>query len=355
MIDVDQPSGGISSRTPGRGRRGRRNSEDVVYELKATVKDAIRYLANNHRPGPKRDIMLFATRRGGSTWLMEVIAANRGVKPLDQPLSIMTDNLTAAQFRRLPKFEAGELVHLVGAEERRVEDVVSRLLSGELTFNAPTIFWRPGFHLRTDRIVLKIVAAKALIDWFDRRFDLDIVYLTRHPIAQSLSCIRNGWTLTTSAYLQNPWFVEHHLGEQLGMCHDVAANGSPLEQFTLNWALENLVPLRLLPERPSWLHVSYEECVLEPDATLERTAAALQLDDVRAMRRIMRKPSWSSGISTPETRRRIEAGDLGFMIGGWKRSVSDDDERSALEILERLGIDLYRAGSLSANVSWRRA
>lgn len=325
---------------------GRRDADAVVYELKATVKEAIRYLANHHRPGVKRDIMLFATRRGGSTWLMEIIAANRGVKYLDQPLSIMTDNLTAAQFRRLPKFEAGELVHLAGADERRVEDVVSRLLSGQLTFNAPTRFWRRGFHVRTDRVVLKIVAAKAVIDWLDQHFDVDVVYLTRHPIPQALSCIRNGWTLTTSAYLQNPWFAEHHLGDRLGTCQDISASGSPLEQFTLNWALENLVPLRLLPQRPNWLHVSYEECVLQPEVTLERAVTALQLEDVDAMRRVMRKPSWSSGISTAETRRRIGAGDPEFMIGRWKRSVTDEEERAALRILEVLGIDLYRPGSL---------
>ena len=61
--------------------------------------------------------------------------------------------------------------------------------------------------------VLKILDAKPLIGWFAETVPCDVVYLTRHPIPQSMSCLRNGWTLTAAAYLRDERFVEDNLSD----------------------------------------------------------------------------------------------------------------------------------------------
>ena len=324
--------------------RVRPSSDNLKRELRALVKEAIWFATTRHESGPNRDICLFCTRRGGSTMVMEAIAANRGVKFLDQPVEATTETLTAAQARRMPKVAEGELVSLDEDEERRLRRLLDEIFAGTLPVNAPWRFWRRGFDFRTNRLVLKIVGAKALIDWFDTAYDVDVVYVTRHPIPQALSCIRNRWTLTAKSYLRDATFVERHLDDAtVAWCWDVVRDGSDLDRFVLNWALENLVPLRLLDQRPHWSYLSYESTVLEPKVLLE-LAEALALDDTDAMLQAIERPSRSSGLSTAGTTERIAAGDRSSLLAAWRHDVSDDEERRAMAALDRLGIDLYRPG-----------
>lgn len=312
------------------------------------------FALTRHEPGGKPPICLFATRRGGSTWLAEVLAANRGVLLLDQPFSANTGTPTPAQARRMPKFDGGIVTDLDGAREEAFRTYADAVLSGAVPVNAPTRFWSRDFGFRTDRLLLKILGANAVIDWIAAHYGVDVVYLTRHPIPQALSCIRNGWSLTAESFLRSPGFVERHLDDAtLALARDVLRRGTPLEQYVLNWTLENVVPARVLASRPAWTFVSYERCVLEPLATVEALAAALDLDDVPSMRKKLGQASRSSHLSVDATRARITAGDREYLVGRWREEVGADEERRVMEIPARFGIDLYRPGALSPDPPWR--
>lgn len=313
--------------------------ENLNLAARYAVKEAL-WLLGRHRPGPGRDIALFSTRRSGSTWLMEVIAVNRGVRYSDQPFSL--HHPSPGHARRLPIPARSQFTSLHGEDEARVRAFVAAVLDGSLSVNAPWELWHPAYHWRTDRVVLKIVDAKALIDWLDRTFPLHIVYSTRHPIPTSLSVIRNGWALTAQAYLLDPRFVEAWLtDEEVDDAWDVLRGGSPLEQHVLNWTLENLAPLRLLPDRPHWLVVPYEAATLDPAGTVDLLADRLDLPDRDRMHKQVRVASRSTRrlASTfdpaKEARERLRA---------WRRYVTEAEEDAAFEILDRFGVDLYRRG-----------
>lgn len=271
---------------------------------------------------------------------MEVIAANRGVRYIDQPFALF--RAAPGHLARLLVPDRSKFLVLDPEEEIRVRSFVEGLMDGSVQVNAPWAPWRRTFHWRTERVVLKIVSAKTLIDWFDRTFDLHIVYSTRHPIPASLSVLRNGWELSAPPYLRNSHFIEAHLTDaQLAFGHDVLRSGSPLEQHVLGWALENLVPLRLLPERPRWLYVSYEQAMLDPEGTIASLAEHLDLPDRNRMEKQVRVASRSTRKShstydpAGETRARLRA---------WRRHVSEEDERAAMRILDVFEIDLYQIG-----------
>ncbi|MFK8025098.1 MAG: hypothetical protein AB8G26_14150, partial [Ilumatobacter sp.] len=197
----------------------------------------------------------------------------------------------------------------------------------------------------SDRLVLKLTDCKPVIGWFDDSFDADIVYLTRHPIPQSLSCIRNNWTLTVDAHLSDPTFVDANLDDAgLAAAHDTMRSGTPLLQFCLNWALENIAPLRLLPERPDWVHVRYEQTVTDPQAVFETLAERLRLVDVDRMNEVLARPSQSSRRSTESTRQEIAAGRGGAVVEGWRREVDESDVRECERLMDVLGVDLGLIG-----------
>lgn len=270
---------------------------------------------------------------------MELIGANRGIRTLNQPLETLSRNLTLGQALELPRYADGQITSLDEEQAVALKLYVEQLLSGELVVNAPTRFWRKDFTWSADRVVLKITDAKAVIGWFGESVDADVVYFSRHPVAQALSCIRNGWTLTSSAYLNDDRFMGAYLPEVAGYCRDLAMRGGKLERWVLNWALENVAPLRLLPDRPDWLHVKYEDTVVRPETELGRMAAHLSLDDFERMRARLRRPSVSSSRSSASTRGAIAVGATEALLDGWRTKVDGDDLRASSRVLERLSID----------------
>lgn len=308
-------------------------------------RDAIKQTAwrvNRHTPGPKPNICLFATRRGGSTWLMDILSVNRGLRYLNQPFSFFSGPAYLLDY--LPVVEASQFIHLEPSDEKQVRAYLEALLEGRLAVNAPWEFWKPAYDFHSDRLLLKVLDAKGLIDWIDQTFTVDILYLTRHPIPTSLSILSNGWGLTAKAYLQHPYFCETYLSDALeAYCWDLLRRGTPLQQYVLNWALENLIPLRLLPGRPAWQHVSYEELTLHPGQTLERLGKTLQLDDMDRMQAQL----GSASRSSKSLKTTLEANDDGHArLQKWKKRVSDEEEKAACAILDKLELDLYTYGSV---------
>ena len=149
---------------------------------------------------PRRlPICLYASRRSGSTLLMEVIGSNRRVMFSDQPFSLYT--ASRANLNRLPIFSYGQIAHPDPDEEAAIQVYLEGLFSGEIRANSPWKAWSPQFHVFNDRICLKITDAKCLIDWIDSRFDVKTVVLTRHPIAQALSVSNLNWLTTGKGLL----------------------------------------------------------------------------------------------------------------------------------------------------------
>ncbi len=318
----------------------RPDSRYVRLAAKSLARELLWSLTCDHEQGPEPNILLFASRRGGSTFLMELIGANRGVRSLDQPFEMSAAFPTAGQAADLPLFADGQLTSLDERSARRLQSLTERIFAGKVVINAPTRVWRRDVERRSDRLVLKINDAKPLIGWFSETVPCDIVYLTRHPIPQAVSCLRNNWTLTVDAYLRDEHFIEANVSEQaLTLAHDVMRNGTALQKFLLNWTLENVAPVRLLPENPGWLHVRYEDCVTDPTRMVETVASRLRLKDLERMHATVNRPSVSSGMSTDQTRRLIEEGQAADVVTRWRRDLDDDTEAWCNRLLDTFGID----------------
>ena len=121
--------------------------------------------------------------------------------------------------------------------------------------------------------------------------------------------------------------------------------GTKMEKYVLNWALENLIPISLFPNRPSWLFVSYEELILDPKCVVTKLSRFLRLEDINRMMSTIRKPSRTTKkSSTQATREQIKNGNRDYLVRRWRYDITKEDERKAFRILERLGIDLYEFG-----------
>ena len=310
------------------------------------VKEIVWNVASLSRPttSTKKNICVYSSRRGGSTLLMQFLAAERGVTFCDQPFGLYT--ASPFTINRLPLFEYGQVINMDAEEEQLVREYLEGLMSLRHKANAPWRFWETDYSFRCDRVVLKITDAKGIIDWIDRNFDVHTVVCTRHPIAQALSVMRNNWLVTGKAFLRNPHYVDTYLTpELLAYCRGIYESGPPLHRHVLDWGLENLNLLTLLPQRKHWLYVAYEDLVMNPEQVADVFCERLGLEDRERMLRRVRLPSRSTKRgSTRRTKKRIAQGDRDFLISKWKEEVSESEEKECFDILQRLGIRLYGQG-----------
>jgi hypothetical protein len=200
------------------------------------IKFALSAISNIHRQGPEQNILLFATPRGGSTWVMEILASQPGMKYFDEPFNIRRANVAHTRLFRgwedlMPDTNSPD------ALVRYMDDLAANRYPH---MNPPP--FRPLHRFRTDRIVFKIHELEHLVGTLAKRCHAQVVYLLRHPVPTTLS--RQVFP-RLQLFLWSPYY-RSVIGDdrKLREIKRIVAHGSHLERGTVSWCYENLVPLR---------------------------------------------------------------------------------------------------------------
>jgi hypothetical protein len=311
------------------------------YHARTTIKRAI-WTLQRYQPGsPAGHVALFASRRGGSSWIMEVISANPEFRYIAQPFVAYDQG--GRWDHGTVNYDYARFIDPAEAELEGIGEFIDGILSGRHVLRAPWQVWDGDFWRRKSRTVMKILQAKALMPWFEQRFGLKVVYLLRHPLAQASSVMKAGWPPMHRTFLEHPGFREKYLDPaQQEFCARVSADGSLLDHHVLTWCLDNLLPLRALKSPTSWTVVSYEDCVLKPEATLRYLSESLDLPSIERMQAQMAVVSRTAKFSNDSNAEVLGEAQL----AKWQKSVSPAEIVSAFDILKALDIDAYSDDSL---------
>lgn len=158
--------------------------------LRELAREVIWHGLNRHRPGSKPAIALVGSRRSGSTLLMQMIAQNRGLKSVNQPFSLFV--ATSSQMSVMPFPYGGIFVSPPPDERAKLLAYIDAIVQGRIHVQEPNNPFDPEFKFRSDRIILKTTAAHFIEDVLAEA-GCQLVRYLRHPVAQSISCSRNGW------------------------------------------------------------------------------------------------------------------------------------------------------------------
>ncbi len=102
--------------------------------------------------------------------------------------------------------------------------------------------------------------------------------------------------------------------------------------------------------------MSYEDFVLHSAERIAESANIFNLPAVEAMKRAAMRPSLSTkSASDAEVKAAIARSDHNALLTRWRTKVDEETERSVMQILEVLEINLYRAGSPVATIGRRPA
>ena len=327
-------------------RYGRGNELEMKERIKYGAKRSLAGLTSLKRQSAEKDILLLSTRRSGTTMLMETILSQRGMNYVDQPTDLWKYH---PRKNLLPNTSFSRFISLDGEEEKMMFDFFhSVVFAGKLKGHMQWRFWDRSFSFFYDRVIVKELGSKALIEWFAKNFNVHIVYLVRHPLAVAESIKRKAWGTFPEAFLENEWFRETYLDNGLlRRCHEILSAGNQLEKMILEWCLENLHPLKQWGTS-EWLALTFEELVMRPDEMVGLLSNHLHLpDQERAYQRLI-EPSMTT---TRSSRKAMQECGNTYVLNKWQESIDPGTEERLMTIVRDFDIDIYREGS-SLPVNW---
>jgi hypothetical protein len=305
-------------------------------KLPTNFKYAVKAVSNIHRQGPEQNILLFATARGGSTWVMEIIASQPGMKYYDEPFNIRRDNV-----QRTGLFPDWESIMPDSGDADVIVRYLNDLAAGKYRYMNPPPM-RRNHRWLTNRIVFKIHELEHLIGTIAKRCNGTVLYLLRHPVPTTMS--RRTFP-RLDLFLRSQYYARL-IGDEARRrtIHRIAETGSHLQRGVVSWCYENIVPLRF-PDFEG-LFVTYEELVLNPERAATLLAERLSLPDREALLRTFSQPSTNINMSSKQTRSLMAESDhrqrRRHLVEKWVASITPRDEAHVTEIMEMFGLEIYR-------------
>ncbi len=297
-------------------------------------------ISNIHIQGKRPDIFAFSAPRSGSTFLLELLYAQKRMKVYNEPL-----NINKAAVREQLGIDTWEELTCMENREALFEAYFRRLMANAVpALNVP--FYRRTSRFFTTRHTFKIMhGAEDMIDWFRTTFAGRILVLVRHPIST---------TFSHKIYPRLPYFLKFpplrdlFSKEQLREMEKIIAHGDHFERGIVNWCLQNYPALNA-HRHPDWAVVSYEDLTMYPEKSVAYLEEKLDLDPTPDLERIVNRPSFSTVQSDKETKKFFAAGGSGdrqFLIEKWRKRIRPGQEERCFEILDLFGMDFYERGNL---------
>jgi len=312
--------------------------------LATSFKFLVKSFSNFHSQGDKPNILLVATPRGGSTWVMEIIASQPGMKYYDEPFSVRRENV-----QKVGLFHDWEDFQPEKKQDDTIIRYINELQSNKHRFMNPPPF-RKNHRVFTNRIIFKIHELEHLVNKIEQECNLKVLYLLRHPIPNSLS---RRVTPRLNLFMNSDTYCNQYLTQtQMKDIKHIFETGDDLDRKILDWCFENLVPLRF-SDRSQWLTISYEELLLNSRKMCELMAKELLLDDLPALFASVDEPAANITMSKKETLTILKDPDeekrKKNMVTKWRKSVSVEKERQTMQILSLFDLDTYTADRYIAN------
>lgn len=314
--------------------------------------------------------IIVGSGRGGTTWVLDVIAKSNDLNPIFEPLLpnvIPGANQYANRYlppnysderledifnkillqemhglwinyriqsdRLVPQFSTGRVI----SEARIVSRRIRKLFYNYLKF-------RPK---QGQAAIVKCIRANLLLGWISSNISCPVALIVRHPGAvieskMRLDAIAKEAGLIVGADDWDPYVVlNHYLSDEL-LRRDYLDQYldqlnwdtlTPIEANTVIWCIENMVPLR--QSNIDNIHVcSYEHLVMNKNDVWESLISHLGLDNVPG-EDVLNTPSQQSSADF------INHQEKNSRLGRWMSRFSKKDLDSMDRILHIFDVEVY--------------
>ena len=277
-----------------------------------------------------RAVFLAGGSRSGTTWISELINYDNSYRFVFEPFGV----------RQLGNFWYGSYIR-PGNADPALRDLARFVFSG--AFHDP---WSDQFNKRmiAERRLVKEVRANLWVAWLRRQFpEIPIVFLLRHPIptvwsrfkryfeAKDRAAVDTDPVKRTADYKSYLMDQSELVADYLEPFKDaINAAQTPWEQRLFTWCVQYYVPLRQL--RPGDAHIMfYENVCMDPEGEMRRMSEFIGRGlDESFHRKVWKPSSMTNKRQMPDPKSLVE---------GWRKKVSAEEVRRAVEILHLFGLD----------------
>ncbi|MBX2977774.1 MAG: sulfotransferase [Flavobacteriales bacterium] len=277
---------------------------------------------------PSKAILLFASPRGGSTWLEEMLNTIPRTATIWEPLDIRNN----PAFREVGFWWRQHIPE--GVDWPEAEALFDDLFAGRMLSPYLTQSTTPRALEEADRLVVKFVRGNLLLPWLVERFPLPKpVLLIRHPCAVVASMITHGaWNKLEPV----PQVIPAHPHDGLLRGYqDVLGNVSTIEErYASIWCMSNAHVLTHPNNDRAWTTVYYEDLIMDTEATLQRIFAPWGMEVPEAALTMSRKASRT-------TRENAQVHDPQAQLRAWKKALTPEAQERIIAMVKRFGINAY--------------
>lgn len=324
-------------------------SQDNIIRKNNLIREGLREILTRisvHRQSAhKKNIILISSGRTGSTLLMESISAEPGLRFVNEPFS--RKHLIKSDYAKLVKAKADELdKKIISLNEDDREEVLNYLTDyKQIRRSGPYNPFKPNFHLKSDRLIYKILKMNMVMDlFFEQEDQYHFLWLVRHPgptILSSLPMRTRFKAINLKSYLEEDRFRDNYLSEvQIEMLEKAHREGKEHEIWAAEWAMDHLIPFRYFENNPlsRVLLVSYEQLILQPELVLSKIADSFGLERLDLILNELQVPSASTRTASLKG---FENFDPQKKIRQWRSKSSPEFEKDIFDIIETFEIGLY--------------
>lgn len=277
---------------------------------------------------PTQAILLFASPRGGSTWLEQMLATIPRSATIWEPLDIRNN----PPFKEIGFWWRQHIPE--GERWPEAEALFMDLFAGRMLSPYLTQSTTPEALAAADRLIVKFVRGNLLLPWLVERFPLPKpVLLVRHPCAVVASMITHGaWNKLEPAPQQIPAHPHDALlRSYLGAMDDTSTIE---ERYASIWCMSNAHVLTHPGNDRAWTTVYYEDLILNTEATLHRIFEPWGIPVPEQALAMSRKASRT-------TRGNSAVGDPYAQLRAWERNLAPQAQERILAVVKRFGITTY--------------
>lgn len=284
------------------------------------------YVDYNHNY--ESSIFLAGTERSGTTWVSEIINCNSEYRYIFEPFwPARVDICQRFRPQQYLRIDNNDPYYLHAAET---------ILTGNIRNK-----WTDKYHRRfiANKRLIKDVRANLFLKWMSTHFpNMPIILLIRHPCAVVSSQLRSNHRFPT---LEEEFLSQEELMQDF--LHPYQKNieqaETEFEKRIFRWCIQNYVPLKQFKEGE--IHLAfYENFCEKPEFEIDRLFSFLEKDYGQKVFTKLKSPSPQSHADSA-----IVSGNS--LIDGWRRWVTDEQVKQAIDILALFGLDaIYSQDSM---------
>lgn len=295
----------------------------------------VKPFGNNRLEGNANNIIsIFASARGGSTWLAETLGTIPNSALVWEPLfrynQYKINTLNPFAYPERYNVDIGWNQHIPeDTDWEEAEEFFRKLFSAEIV-NLKLYRYNQLSELpRADTYIYKFCFGNRLLPWLVKRFDIQPVFLIRHPCAVVASQLNYGawdWHKSNFKYKKFSKF-QMPFKEILNSINCVE------ERLAAEWAMNILTSIKSEHNDKKWVTLSYEDIYLRPEAALKKIFNRYKIKMPANILENIEEQSF--------TKSSFENKNTSDKLSQWKKTLSNNQIDTILCFIEKMGVDFY--------------